>query len=44
MGKTIKTLTNHKKGVRSLAMHHDEFTFASGSSDKIRVWKCPEGD
>jgi pleiotropic regulator 1 len=44
MGNTIKTLTHHKKGVRSLAMHHDEYTFASAGADKIRVWKCPEGD
>lgn len=25
-------------------MHHDEYSFASAASDKIRVWKCPEGD
>jgi pleiotropic regulator 1 len=43
-GSTIKTLTHHKKGVRSLVMHHNEYTFASAGSDKIRVWKCPEGD
>jgi len=30
--------------VRALALHHDEYTFASAGSDKIRVWKCPEGD
>jgi len=44
MGKTIHCLTQHKKGVRALAMHHDEYTFASAGSDKIRIWKCPEGD
>jgi pleiotropic regulator 1 len=43
-GGTIKTLTHHKKGVRALALHHDEYTFASAGSDKIRIWKCPEGD
>lgn len=43
-GLTTKTLTHHKKGVRALALHHDEYTFASGGSDKIRIWKCPEGD
>ncbi len=25
-------------------MHHEEYSFASASSDKIRIWKCPEGD
>lgn len=25
-------------------MHHKEWTFASGGADKIRIWKCPEGD
>jgi pleiotropic regulator 1 len=25
-------------------MHHDEYTFASAGSDKIRIWKLPEGD
>lgn len=43
-GGTLKTLTHHKKGVRALALHHDEYTFASAGSDKIRFWKCPEGD
>ena len=44
MGTTLKTLTQHKKGVRSLVNHHTDYTFASAGSDKIRVWKCPEGD
>ena len=39
----MKTLTNHKKGVRSIAIHPSEYTFASAGSDKIRIWKCPEG-
>ena len=43
-GATTKTLTQHKKGVRALALHHEEYSFASGGSDKIRIWKCPEGD
>jgi pleiotropic regulator 1 len=43
-GKTIKALTHHRKGIRSLVNHHDEFTFASAGSDKIRIWKQPEGD
>lgn len=43
-GTTLKTLTQHKKGVRALANHHQEHTFASAGSDKIRIWKQPEGD
>ncbi|KAK9727553.1 pre-mRNA-splicing factor prp46 [Basidiobolus ranarum] len=42
-GKTLSVLTHHKKSVRALALHPDEFTFASGSSDNIKQWKCPEG-
>lgn len=26
-----------------MVLHPTEYTFASGGSDKIRVWKCPEG-
>jgi len=43
-GTTTHTLTQHKKGVRALAMHQKEYTFASAGADKIRIWKCPEGD
>ncbi|PNS19804.1 Pre-mRNA-splicing factor prp46 [Sphaceloma murrayae] len=42
-GKTMGVLTHHKKGVRALAIHPTEFTFASGSSAQIKQWKCPEG-
>ncbi|KAF2813218.1 pre-mRNA-splicing factor prp46 [Mytilinidion resinicola] len=42
-GKTMGVLTHHKKGVRALATHPKEFTFASGSSQSIKQWKCPEG-
>ena len=42
-GKTMGVLTHHKKGVRALALHPKEFTFASGSSGQIKQWKCPEG-
>ena len=24
--------------------HHQDYSFASAGADKIRVWKCPEGD
>ena len=43
-GKTLKTLTQHKKGIRSLLNHPTESTFASAGADKIRIWKQPEGD
>lgn len=42
-GKTMGVLTHHKKGVRTLATHPTEFTFASGSTGSIKQWKCPEG-
>lgn len=42
-GSCTQTLTHHKKGIRALALHPQEYTFASGGADKIRVWKCPEG-
>lgn len=42
-GKTMGVLTHHKKGVRTLAIHPKEFTFASGSTGSIKQWKCPEG-
>jgi pleiotropic regulator 1 len=49
MGKSVKTLTNHKKAIRSMAIHPDEYTFVSSSADNCKVifsnkvWKCPEG-
>lgn len=42
-GKTMGVLTHHKKGVRALAIHPKEFTFASASTGAIKQWKCPEG-
>ena len=42
-GKTMGVLTHHKKGVRALAVHPKEFTFASASTGSIKQWKCPEG-
>jgi pleiotropic regulator 1 len=42
-GKAMGVLTHHKKGVRTLAVHPKEFTFASGSTGSIKQWKCPEG-
>ncbi|KAI1336394.1 WD40 repeat-like protein [Xylariaceae sp. FL0016] len=42
-GKAMGVLTHHKKGVRALALHPNEFTFATGSTGSIKQWKCPEG-
>ncbi|KAF9972126.1 pre-mRNA-splicing factor prp46 [Actinomortierella ambigua] len=42
-GKTMTTLTHHKKSVRAMTLHPTEFTFATGSPDNIKQWKCPEG-
>jgi pleiotropic regulator 1 len=42
-GKTTVQLTHHKKSVRALTIHPREFTFASGSADNIKQFKCPEG-
>lgn len=42
-GKTMGVLTHHKKGIRALASHPSEFTFATGSTGSIKQWKCPEG-
>ncbi|KAI5864979.1 WD40 repeat-like protein [Durotheca rogersii] len=42
-GKAMGVLTHHKKGVRALALHPTEFTFATGSTGSIKQWKCPEG-
>ncbi|KAI5808969.1 WD40-repeat-containing domain protein [Peziza echinospora] len=42
-GKSMGVLTHHKKSVRGLTIHPTEFTFASGSAQSIKQWKCPEG-
>lgn len=44
-GKTMVTLTHHKKSVRALAIHPTEYSFASGSAggNNIKKWKCPQG-
>ena len=42
-GKSICTLTNHKKSVRAVVAHPTLNMFASASPDNIKQWKCPEG-
>lgn len=43
-GKTMSTLTHHKKSVRAVKIHPTEFTFASASTDNIKMWKFPKGE
>ena len=41
-GKTLIVLTNHKKAVRSVAIHPVEYSYISGAADNLKVWKCPQ--
>ena len=43
-GKTMCTLTNHKKSVRALAMHPKWNSMASASPDNIKEWKLPKAE
>ncbi|QIX02199.1 hypothetical protein AMS68_007716 [Peltaster fructicola] len=43
-GKTMGVLTHHKKGVRDLAIHPSEYSFATASPGSIKQWLCPKGD
>ncbi|KAJ2067412.1 hypothetical protein GGI08_001390, partial [Coemansia sp. S2] len=43
-GKSMTTLTHHKKSVRALALHPTQFGFASASSDNVKQWRCPKGE
>lgn len=38
IGKRISTLTNHKKSVRAIELHHSGEMFASGAPDNIKQW------
>ncbi|KAI5083179.1 hypothetical protein GOP47_0002922 [Adiantum capillus-veneris] len=42
-GKSMSTLTFHKKSVRALAMHPFEYSFASASADNIKKFTLPKG-
>ena len=39
----LSTLTHHKHSVRAMVFHPTEYTWASASTDSIKVWKCPHG-
>lgn len=43
-GKCSGTLTHHKKGVRALALHPTEWTFASGSTNAVKQWRLPRAE
>lgn len=43
-GKSLATINMHRKGVRALAMHPTEYTFASGAADNIKKWALPRGE
>ncbi|KAI3729309.1 hypothetical protein L6452_17963 [Arctium lappa] len=43
-GRTMATLTHHKKSVRAFAHHPTEDTFASASADNIKKFSLPGGE
>lgn len=43
-GKTMTTLTHHKKGVRSIVVHPTQQGMLSGSSSVIKQWRLPAGN
>ncbi|KAL9247446.1 hypothetical protein vseg_020878 [Gypsophila vaccaria] len=43
-GKTMTTLTHHKKSVRALALHPKQNMFASASADNIKKFSLPKGE
>ncbi|GMT09304.1 hypothetical protein PFISCL1PPCAC_601, partial [Pristionchus fissidentatus] len=43
-GRSMCSLTHHKKSVRALALHPSLYMFASASPDNIKQWKCPNGE
>jgi pleiotropic regulator 1 len=43
-GKCIKTITNHKKAIRSISIHPNEYTFLTAAADNLKVFKCPQGE
>ncbi|GLI63421.1 hypothetical protein VaNZ11_006389 [Volvox africanus] len=43
-GKASAVLTHHKKSIRALALHPQDFAFASASAENIKKWALPDGD
>ena len=42
-GKSMSTLTQHKKAVRSIFGSNKEFSFVSAAPDSIKKWQCRDG-
>ncbi|AEE75848.1 unnamed protein product [Arabidopsis thaliana] len=43
-GKSMATITNHKKTVRAMALHPKENDFVSASADNIKKFSLPKGE
>lgn len=43
-GKASVVLTHHKKSIRAMAMHPQEYAFASASAENIKKFALPQGD
>ncbi len=43
-GNTLNVLTNHKKGIRAVKPHFQEYSFVSAASDNFKIWQCPHGE
>jgi WD40 repeat protein len=41
-GKTMSTLTYHKKSIRAMASHPQDFAFAAASADNIKKYRLPQ--
>ena len=37
-GRAYKTLTHHKKGIRSISVNHEDDTFSTVGGDQVKVW------
>lgn len=42
-GKVMTTLTHHKKSIRSITKHPNEFSFVTAAADNIKKWQCKDG-
>ncbi|CAG9313793.1 unnamed protein product [Blepharisma stoltei] len=43
-GRCMNTLTRHKKAIRAVKFHHEDYAFISAAADNLKLWKCPEGE
>lgn len=42
-GRTMTTLTHHKKSVRAVAVHPEQYSMCSASPDSIKQFQFPDG-